>query len=384
MQVALHTTFAASRKEPLAEIVERIHAAILAAGFGEPFVQFIMSDSPMPGGVQVLSRVLKRFPQLERFVHDLPESPGGPERRVISNGERSAAAGEALDLATLAEIARGVPRSFPFGNISLQIRFPALGPEVAAPFPLQVLPGDGLKPAIMVSDSWWVNGRQRGVSALSVIEAEPSAKKLPPLPPGLAEVFAACGKTRKTDQIPLAAPPSPAAAAPAAILAVNRDYRARIAEIVDRAALPHDLPPTQEAYADARGALSGPRKPALVAAFSPLGYDCRGETGTFHLRRRTAENLTAELDLDVGTWSNAVTAFFHVHGMVEGLGFSATLPLPVTPQATVGAQYPIGGPEQWQRIVENLQALVVELDRTFVPAITGVSGPAPVWYRPEG
>ena len=70
--------------------------------------------------------------------------------------------------------------------------------------------------------------------------------------------------------------------------------------------------------------------------------------------------------------------------MVEGLGFSATLPLPVTPQAMVGAQYPIGGPEQWQRIVENLRALVVELDRTFVPAITGVSGPAPVWYRPEG
>jgi hypothetical protein len=26
---------------------------------------------------------------------------------------------------------------------------------------------------------------------------------------------------------------------------------------------------------------------------------------------------------------------------------------------------------------------VAELDRTFVPAIEAVSGPAPEWYRPE-
>ena len=44
-----------------------------------------------------------------------------------------------------------------------------------------------------------------------------------------------------------------------------------------------------EALLATREFTSGPKKPALVAAFGPLGYDCRGESGTFTLRRRSAE-----------------------------------------------------------------------------------------------
>jgi hypothetical protein len=126
MHVALHTVFAASRKEPLAEVVERIHAAILAAGFGEPLVRFLMADAPVEGGVSSVDRMLKRLPDLKRFAHDTPMGPGGPERRVISNEDGSPSAGESLDFATVVEIARGVPRSFPFHNLSLRFRFPAL------------------------------------------------------------------------------------------------------------------------------------------------------------------------------------------------------------------------------------------------------------------
>src|SRR4051812_14526520 len=126
MHVALHMTFAASRKQPLAEVVERIHAAILAAEFGKPFVQFIMADAAVEGGVSSVDRAIRRLPDLQHFVHNIPMGPGGPERRVISNGDGSPSAGERLDFATLVEIARGVPRSFPFHNVSLQFRFPAL------------------------------------------------------------------------------------------------------------------------------------------------------------------------------------------------------------------------------------------------------------------
>jgi hypothetical protein len=34
MRIAIFKTFAASRKEPLAETIERVHAAFIAAGFG--------------------------------------------------------------------------------------------------------------------------------------------------------------------------------------------------------------------------------------------------------------------------------------------------------------------------------------------------------------
>jgi hypothetical protein len=86
-----------------------------------------------------------------------------------------------------------------------------------------------------------------------------------------------------------------------------------------------------------------------------------------------------KIELDVGTWSRSLTAGFQVHG----LGFTARFPLPVSKRAIGGGQYKIGGAERWQQIVDNLAALVAELDHTFVPAIEAASGPSPEWYTPE-
>jgi hypothetical protein len=47
-----------------------------------------------------------------------------------------------------------------------------------------------------------------------------------------------------------------------------------------------------------------------------------------------------------------------------------------------GGQYPVGDAAQWQKIVENLGALVAELDRTFVPEVEAAAGPSPEWYKP--
>jgi hypothetical protein len=156
-----------------------------------------------------------------------------------------------------------------------------------------------------------------------------------------------------------------------------------MAEIMDRAKLPHDLPSTEEVVAEPLGLRAGPKKPELVRAFSPMGYDCRGESGTFTLRRRTQSNLTVELHLDVGTWSNSMMGFFRIQGLADGTAFKATLITPVTRRATIGAQYQMGGPERWRQIVDNLGALVAELDSSFVPAVEAASGPSPDWYRPE-
>src|SRR5882762_3590108 len=64
MQLALLTTFAASRKEPVAEVLERVHAAIMASGQGEPSVMFTLSDGPIVR-VSSIDRVLKRRPELK-------------------------------------------------------------------------------------------------------------------------------------------------------------------------------------------------------------------------------------------------------------------------------------------------------------------------------
>ena len=62
MRVALLTTFAASRKEPLGDWVARIHQAFLAAGLGEPSIYFMLADGFLPGSVSSVDRVLKRHP----------------------------------------------------------------------------------------------------------------------------------------------------------------------------------------------------------------------------------------------------------------------------------------------------------------------------------
>jgi hypothetical protein len=117
----------------------------------------------------------------------------------------------------------------------------------------------------------------------------------------------------------------------------------------------------------------------LERVFKPLGYTCRGESGTFTLRRRTPRNLTALLYLDVGTWSRQVTAIFQV----LGVGFKASLTIPVAAHAGDAVQYPIGDAGRWQKIVENLAALITELDQSFVPEIERAAGPTPQWYQPE-
>jgi hypothetical protein len=127
MRVALLTTFVASKKEPLAEMLQRIHKAFSGAGLGEPAIGFNFGDAPLLVHVSSVDRVLKRHPELERFVTSAVPMPGIPGTRRISNGPLSSAAGEAVPFATLHAIASGVPRSFPFHNIAIQFHSPEFG-----------------------------------------------------------------------------------------------------------------------------------------------------------------------------------------------------------------------------------------------------------------
>jgi hypothetical protein len=81
----------------------------------------------------------------------------------------------------------------------------------------------------------------------------------------------------------------------------------------------------------------------------------------------------------VGTWGHQVLAMFRVWG----LGFKGLLTLPVAANAVAAAQYPIGDADRRQKIVENLGAMVRELERSLVPEIEAAAGPSPEWYQPE-
>jgi hypothetical protein len=373
MRVAMNLSFAATTKEPLAEMIGRIRQAFLDAGLAEPTIRFTFVDAPHLKGALPVDRVLKRHPEMERFLTTSPLIPGSPtESRLLSN----AATGEAAEYATIQAIAAGVPRSYGFNGAMIHFHAPMFGDRLIG------LPKFGHSfPGVLVTDTRWVSGRHRALSVYTVVEAEEGDKKLPPNPQAVDAVIKALGKVKRTDQVPIRAPGgglvgSIPPANQEAVKIIAADYRARMKEVVEAADLPHNLPPAAEIRDQNLGVTAGPRKPALEAAFKPMGYACRGGTGEFHLTRRTPGNLTIELYLDVGTWSHAVSAIF----MVLGGGFRESLRIPVSPQDA--GQYPIGDADQWQKIVDNLAAMVRELDRSFVPEIEQAAGPTPAWYRP--
>jgi len=372
MRLGVVTKFKANRKEPLGAALARIHDAFAAAGLGPVRFGFGFSDSPVSGGVSAVARAVKKRPELAPFETEAPPNPGMPDdgyRQKMLTDEAGANAGAPpLGYEAIRSLAEGVPRSLPFHAVAIAMTSPEFGEGI------DLAPGLALAPGVQLSDAWWVNGRQRSLSALHVLEVDPRAAELPAPDPGVAQVLAACGAPAETTQVPIPDPDAPGGADLGGLVARWRD---RVPELAR--AQPHDLPDAAAAREETPlGTAPGPMKPALVRAFKPLGYGVKGTTGTFTLTRRSAANTALALALDVGTWSRAVTASFEARARAGAARFL----LPVAPRAVGAMQYPMGGPERWAAIVENLAHLVAALEREFLPEFEAAAGPTPAWYRP--
>lgn len=376
MYVGVVVEFRGERREPLGALIRRVAGQFEQSRL-EPEVVATFSDGP--GGIRntsAVERAIRKHPQLAQFErNDVPGAlPGIPAVRRLTNADSRVA----LPMIDILALADGVPRSLPFHVVSVHFRHAEFGS--ASGFP----PGLAPAPGVTIGDSWWVNGRNRDLSAFYVVEGDAASKKLPDPPAAIGAILAGLGKAKRTAQF---VPPtasaggegSPGPSIPREIAVIGpivAKYRAGMPALLARISLPHDLPPAAEARLTSLGA-RGPLRPALVSAFASRGYDCRGGSGTFTLRRRTAANHVVELELDVGTWSRSLTFMFHVRGP----GFNATL-LPPVSARDEARQYPIGDTANWERIVANVAAIVDELERTFVRELEAAAGPAPAWFDP--
>jgi len=372
MNVLVQYEYRASKKEPYGLLLRRLHDSLVEAGLPVHY-EFAFADSPVGGGVSAIDRSVKKFAQLAPLVRSAA-LPGilGSAQKTISGDDAD------LPFATLAELADGLPRSLPFHSASVRFTGSVFG--VGPPLALA---------GIVASDSWWVNGRQRSLLAnfvLDVPESTPASsapkssrgRASGPAPEGPLAVFlATLGKPAKINRFPMIVNSGDAGESVpvrSALTEITQKYRAKLGELVAEAGMPNSLPARMEALKMLTYA-QHPLKPTLERYFRPLGYSCKGGVGTFSIRRRTAANHVVEIDLDVGTWGRMVIAHFRVH--VPGL--CCSLPMPVAAGAD-GGQYPIGDAERWEKIVENLAALSVHLDRQIVPEIDAIAGPAPEWF----
>jgi hypothetical protein len=370
MDVAVEVEFKADRKEPLGDLIRRVAAQFEQSGL-QPEILATFSDGP-PGvrATSAVERAIKKYPHLAPLErNDAPlQGAGIPPIRRLTNGD----AANPFPIADILALADGVPRSLPFNVVNVHFGHHDFGKAI---FPMGLAPQTG----IAISDGWWVNGRMRGLSAFYAVEAAATSKKLPDPPAAIGAILAGLGKPKRTAQFVAPVVNAAAPSVPHEITLISpivSKYRSDMMALIARIGLPHDLPPAAEARLSSRGA-GGPLKPALVEAFKPRGYTCRGESGVFTLRRRTAANHVVEMELDVGTWSRSLTLMFHVRGP----GFNATLVPPVTARGPA-PQYPIGDTANWEQIVANIAVIADELERTFVADIEAAVGPAPEWFEP--
>jgi hypothetical protein len=290
MDVLIQHTYRTSKKEPFGVLLRRLHDGLVAASLPVAY-EFVFGDAPVGGGVSAVDRAVKKFPQIAALV-PTAEVPGiaGAALKMIAGHDTD------LPFATLAEIADGLPRSLPFHAARVHFTGSAFG----AGSPVMAT-------GITASDRWWVNGRERGLSASLVLDVAASSRTLPPPEGALAGFLASLGKPAKTNRLPMIQPAQPeeTAKSRAALVEITQKYRARLGDLVAESAMPHSLPARIQALKMGRSGEQNPLKPALERYFKPLGFSCKGGSGTFSLRRRTASNHVVEIDLDVGpgaTW----------------------------------------------------------------------------------
>ncbi|HKF46694.1 MAG TPA: hypothetical protein VKB38_05005 [Terracidiphilus sp.] len=381
MKLYMRQEYRASRKEPFGEMLRRIYEG-LGQGGVPVLYRFTFADHLVPGMVSSVARAVKKHPHLAPLVTTQPIPPvlsaKDPERvgspAIIGDATK-------LEFAQLAEVADGLPRSLPFRLADVRFYTDEFGkapPAVATErTELSALLHGHFNTGMRAADTWWVNGRQRHLGAAYVVEVTEGNRKVP-LPGGaLGKFVATLGKARTVAQFPIKESEEGEAVvvkgksqAPPELVALAEQLRARVPELIAGARMPHAIESARAEHAQS------PLKPALEKHFKPLGYACKGGSGIFTLRRRTAENHVVEVSLDVGTWSRHLTGHFHVY-MPD---FQIRLPMPASAELHA-MQCDIGDADRWEKLVENMAAFTAHLDREVVPEIGKVAGPAPAWFE---
>lgn len=357
MLVVVQNSYKFDKKEPYGELLARLHGLFTQTGV-EPKFHCTLSESLGLETGTAEARLFKRYPQL-RPLWQTATIPG------LVNLELAhfSATQDDLPFALLCEIANGIPRTYPFSIGNTWFSSPAFATDASLP--------ENLRPGLQATLFAGPLGRRGAITATYTVDTPENSKAAAPPPPALVPLLALLGKPAKVNRLAPAAPPVDHAP----LREILQSYRQRMTEISLEAQLPHHLPPLAEALAT-RHAESHPLKPALVARFGPLGFSCRGGSGVFELRRKTAQHHVVGLMLDVGTYSRMLSAQFQFFTP----GFRGSLPLPIAP-GLLPLQYPIGSPAQWEQLLDNLAALLTWLEPTLVKELESAVPPAPAWFE---
>jgi hypothetical protein len=377
MQQFYRVVYRVEKGDDTAALVDRAANAVAASGSPDHPISFLFTDPLLRTQRSALEYLVKSYPVFEPYYKSAPQFPMR-DSKVITDTlpETSKAEIPPVPAAITIEVARGIPRRFPFGFATFMWRdVPAL--DLAPHLPAADHTVGGMHgrlagrvgvPVIVVSSSWGAGKRNLSLIAVARI-GEGDARELKPTPPDATrELLERLGR-KKTDDV-YALPDAGQAAtrakdeSQAMSEAFARAKSALIARIGDLALEPlQNVALGKESFQN-----PGSVRDPLAKALSPLGYSPlpeAGATGMLVFVKSTTQGDELRVIVDRGTWSHHFIARLEIRTPQ----WIRSMSIPLAPDDVPPRQYPLIDQEQIRRLCANVATVVSEIEATVYPGV---------------
>src|SRR5579884_1944737 len=323
MQHFYRLVYRVDKNDDTGTLVERVATAIAQSGSPDHPISFLFSNAMLGRQRSALDYLIKSYPVFEPFRSAIafPTAGASVITNVVPNGEIPEDSG--IPFTTMLEVARGIPKRFPFGMATFAWRGVA-ALDLSASLPIADTAAGGMMgrilgrtgvPAITLLSGWGASKRSLDLTAVVRLHSTNAARGKPDLPDATRFLLESLGKRKTDDVYALPEPGEAAEQTKEAMRGVDDAFRRARAELLARIAeLPLE-PLETRANAEQPGENAGSVREPLADALAPLGYAPlrgAGAPGLLVFAKRTAHNDELRVSVDRGTWSHHFAGRFEI------------------------------------------------------------------------
>lgn len=370
-----------SKIKPI-DIFNTVFAAIPEKA--QPQILFSFTESNY-NKVRAVDRLIKSFPQLEKFKSMAREKVEGRASQLVTNfdSENKKMIGQ-IDVEVLREIFAGIPRRFPVHCARLEIcGLKELNQTGArdVDFSIFELNESGTlsspqSPCISLVSDWWTPGRTNSVVVQSQHILPPHDMDKVPEIEGLSQILEKIGKFRNS------------------YLTIGRDTREKEAILESKVKvdelknkiqskismvyfkLPNTLKTDYKLDREYQPPISF--KNSLKKVFGKLSYKyqpSKSGSGVYYLSKRTIYNNQITLKCDL----TPIVKYASCDFVINGLGWGNSIAIKAGGQ-TEAQGIQISSQVDVEKYIENLAIIVDFLEKEYVHGIENIYGSSPKWF----
>jgi hypothetical protein len=327
MQRFYRVVYRIDKGDDTGTIFDRIADAVARSSAADYRRSFLFIDPLARKQRSAVEQLVKAYPVFEPYRQTRSVLPTR-EAVIVTNGEHDA--DSHVPVETLAEVARGIPRRFPFGNATFSWH--------------------GVPAVITLISKWGPQKRALELTALVPFHGEEqSASGKPKLPEATQALLDAIGRAKTGEFFALPR-------ADGTVDEIFNHARSALAERIAQVPLePLRTEPGAELHEN-----PGSVKEPLTAALAPLGYapGSGAGPGLLVFAKRTSDGDDLRITVDRGTWSHHFIAHFEIRNE----RWRRSLRIPLARNDFPGRQYALIDHEQIDALCRNTAAVVREIE----------------------